>query len=71
LGVADFETEKIKVTRTRYVLTTPSNAAELSKMIAAAANEYRDTIGEIADDSLNLETEDDKIVIWWEVEDAG
>lgn len=70
--MAEFGTEKVQVTRTRYLLRTPSNGVELAKALNAASRERATQLGvsqtALSDDALTVSVEDQDIVIWWEVE---
>jgi hypothetical protein len=75
-AVADFGREQMKVTttRVRYRLGTPTNWAQLDRMLGAALNERRGPYNrDLSDHEIMVNVEDDEIVIWWETEipDAG
>ncbi|HEX8321664.1 hypothetical protein [Longimicrobium sp.] len=68
--MAEFGREQITVTRTRYLLRTPSNGTELSKALSAAARALASELSvdweDIPDNALTVTVEDDDIVISWE-----
>jgi hypothetical protein len=69
--MANYERGEEKVTRVRYRLKTPSNGAELGKLLNAAALERAQQLNidadHIYDDALTVDVGDDEIVIWWEM----
>jgi hypothetical protein len=60
-------TERVQTTRRHeYVLPNPVNQAEFMKAISKAYQDYGDTMGQVADDSVWITHADEEIIIYWE-----
>lgn len=67
--MAEFTTSVRTILQKRWELATPTNGAELTKAVSAAANEFYTANGRLIqhDDDLRISVEGDDVVIWFEV----
>jgi hypothetical protein len=66
--MADYMKQTRTLIRHEYVLDTPSNGAELDKMLAGARKDC-EQVRVVQDDTLHVEANDGEIIIWWQEED--
>jgi hypothetical protein len=65
--MAQYEKRVRETVTHEYVMPNPVNAAEFSKAMSYACQEYGDNTGrEVYDDSIWVTHADDEIIIYWE-----
>lgn len=65
--MALYSERKKQTTRHEYVVPNPVNAAEFTKALSAAYQDYtRETGKQVADDSIWVTHADEEIIIYWE-----
>jgi hypothetical protein len=60
--VAEYSRRVVTTRRIEYFLPAPTNAAEFSKAFSAAHSEAA-TLGDVTDDTITVDFEDEQIVI--------
>lgn len=66
--MADFMTRTKTITRHEYYLNSPTNAVELNKAISVAIRAAEGAGFRMYDDTVKVESYDDKVLIYWEEE---